>query len=220
MTIEILDKNSWNKEFKSFKTLLKKPGGNLQEIIDKGISLHAFTHESPDSTGGLTLEDLFWRLEGDPCRTTPKNPYSPAWHLWHSARIEDITCAHLLIQEEEVLDSEDFLSRLNVPVRHTGNSLALSEMQDFNNKINLSQLRKYRKSVSRRTQILFSRLTPDFLKEPVSPEAILRIQERGSVHEEDSWLLDYWGKKKVSGIIEMPLTRHLLVHINSAMRLM
>ena len=48
---------------------------------------------------------------------------------------------------------------------------------------------------------------------------ILEERTSGSVADEDSGLLDYWGSKNVAGIVTMPLTRRLLVHLNSAYRM-
>ena len=34
-----------------------------------------------------------------------------------------------------------------------------------------------------------------------------------------NWLIDFWGKKDVAGILLMPATRHHLVHINESLKL-
>jgi hypothetical protein len=39
------------------------------------------------------------------------------------------------------------------------------------------------------------------------------------VAEGAGYLLDYWGKQKVAGLLLMPATRHLMVHLNEAVRL-
>jgi hypothetical protein len=50
----------------------------------------------------------------------------------------------------------------------------------------------------------------------VDPEALARIKEDGNIGAGAEWLLDFWGRKRISGIVAMPLTRHLLAHLNEA----
>lgn len=217
----ITSREEWKSSFKELQALLKKPDeAVLPGIKQLILELNGFTHESVDAEdiGSETLEDLFWKSLDDYTNFSEKKLYSPAWHMWHSARVEDITCSHFILQKEEVFDTSDFISRIGVPFRHTGNSMAFADMETFNLTVNLDELRTYRKEVAAATSLAMKELTVELLKSRVSPESISRIAEIGSVEQSDSWLLDYWGKKKVSGIITMPLTRHLLVHINSAMR--
>lgn len=46
-----------------------------------------------------------------------------------------------------------------------------------------------------------------------------RILDEGAVRnvEAANWLIDFWGKKNVAGILLMPITRHHVVHINESM---
>ena len=46
------------------------------------------------------------------------------------------------------------------------------------------------------------------------------LNEGGVLDVEGSrWLLDFWGKKNVAGLILMPVTRHQLVHLNDSMKI-
>ena len=36
--------------------------------------------------------------------------------------------------------------------------------------------------------------------------------------EESAWLLDFWGKKDVAGLLLMPPTRHVMLHLNDCCR--
>ncbi len=49
----------------------------------------------------------------------------------------------------------------------------------------------------------------DNLKRIFHEKAVVR-------HPDAEWLVDFWGRKDVSGIIFMPLTRHHMVHINES----
>ena len=39
-----------------------------------------------------------------------------------------------------------------------------------------------------------------------------------SEHPDSLWLLEFWGKKDVAGILLMPPTRHMLLHLNDCCR--
>ncbi|WP_242878618.1 hypothetical protein [Clostridium beijerinckii] len=43
-------------------------------------------------------------------------------------------------------------------------------------------------------------------------------EEAVSRDESAIWLIDFWGRKDVSGILLMPVTRHHVVHINESLK--
>jgi hypothetical protein len=216
----ISNREEWNSIFKKLKSLIDKPNKNLSQIIELSIDLNKYTHESTIPYESVTLEDKLWQKDGNFTSFTEKKLYSVAWHLWHSVRIEDITCSHLICKDREIIDEFEFVNKMNIPFRNTGNSMDFSEMGRFNAGIDLKELRNYRHEVGKKTQKTLESLTHEKLKEKIKPESVSEIMKIGSVANTDVWLLDYWGEKNISGIIMMPLTRHLLVHLNSAMRLL
>lgn len=205
----------WNRCFKELGVLLKKPEENLAEIKRLSVILHDYCHGSTHS-GRETLEDRLWKEKKNLTFFTEKKPYSAAWHLYHSARIEDISCSYFLSEDEEIFDSKDYQRRLGIKLRHTAISIDLREMKDFNDAIDLLALQEYRRDVAYQGRQGINHLNPQKILERVSSSAIDRIEKSGSVIGDDRWLLEYWGNKNMAGIIKMPLTRHLLVHINSA----
>ena len=213
----ISSKEQWNVKFKLLKKIITKPEENLPEIKTLIIELHDFTHETEENQKD-TLGNQFWNIPGNFTRFNESKLYSPAWHIWHSTRIEDISCSHFILQEKESLYLFGFDTKLNVPFLHTGNSMKFLDMEIFNKKIDLNELRKYKKVVSIRTKDAINEMTIEKLNSKVQKQFLKEISEMGSVIKSDDWLLEYWGKKKISGIITMPLTRHLLVHLNSAIR--
>ncbi|HGM3526078.1 TPA: hypothetical protein ACKORX_000403 [Clostridioides difficile] len=54
------------------------------------------------------------------------------------------------------------------------------------------------------------------MKRKVSPIDLERILVTGGVikHEDSIWLLDFWGNKDIAGILLMPSTRHVILHLN------
>lgn len=216
----ISNRDEWNNVFKELKLFIKNPKENLSIIIELSSALHCYTHESAEMNKSITLEDEVWQMSGNFTSFSEKKLYSAAWHIWHSARIEDISCSQFICQKKEIIDELEFVKRLRIPFRHTGNSMSFPEMQEFNDGIDLQELRYYRNEVGKRTQDCMKFLTSGKLQEKVKSESLSNIQKTASITNNDVWLLDYWGKKNISGIILMPLTRHLLVHLNSAMRIL
>jgi hypothetical protein len=58
------------------------------------------------------------------------------------------------------------------------------------------------------------------MKRKFDKHSLQRILEEGAVLdvEASNWLIVFWGRKNVSGIILMPVTRHHIVHLNESLR--
>ena len=212
----------WNATIKNLKGLILKDGHG-GEVTEMMLSLHRFVHAaSVSSTGADTYEDSLWkRCDGETIRRFCRTKlYSIAWHLWHSTRIEDIAVSHFLCADEEVYHDEGFPGRLGIPFHHTGNSMEYDDMELFNTQISIEQLRSYRDATGKKTREALKRLTVADLKRKVGSESLTKIRSIGSVADTDTWLLEFWGKKTIAGIVTMPLTRHMLVHLNSSFRLL
>jgi hypothetical protein len=41
----------------------------------------------------------------------------------------------------------------------------------------------------------------------------------GAVVEDAKGLIDYWSKRKISGLLLMPPTRHCFIHLNEALKI-
>jgi hypothetical protein len=82
-------------------------------------------------------------------------------------------------------------------------------------------LYEYRNAVGTRTKEIIKALKPEDMKRKVSQEGIDSIARVGGVskHPDAVWLLDFWGRKTIAGIIQMPITRHQIVHLNDSVRL-
>lgn len=185
------------------------------------LGLNAFTHaRSVSRSGAITIEDAIWeRGEPGPMRSTEgTSMYSAAWQLWHCARIEDI-CSHAFLSGgEQVLEEKGYRKSLGTKRVDTGNSFDSGDMEEFNRRIDLEALKRYRADVGAATRAMMRRLTSADLRRRVDPDALAGIGRRGYVDSGSAWLLDFWGKKRISGIVAMPLTRHILVHLNAARR--
>lgn len=85
----------------------------------------------------------------------------------------------------------------------------------------IEELLNYRDAVGLRTQEIVKNLKPEDMKRTVPQERLDRIVDIGGLTEQkDSiWLLNYWGEKDYAGLLLMPPTRHLMMHINDCYNL-
>ena len=83
----------------------------------------------------------------------------------------------------------------------------------------MQELKNYRIAVGRKTREIIKNLTAEDMKKKFNKASLQRIIDEGAVLDVEgaNWLIDFWGKKNVSGIILMPATRHHVVHINESL---
>ena len=101
------------------------------------------------------------------------------------------------------------------------NAMTAKEIVDFGNSMIMKELRNYRMAVGRKTQETISQLEANDLKKKMRSNQLKRIIDEGGVLEVEGsrWLVDFWGKKTVAGILKMPITRHQIVHLNAAFKI-
>ncbi len=144
-----------------------------------------------------------------------------AYSIWHLARIEDIT-AHTLIEcNEQVLFRDNHLKTTCSPITTTGNELTKDEIIAFSQILNIAELLRYAADVKASTDKLLSRLGFEQSKRKFTNDDKERVIASKSVSKDENavWLIDYWCGKDISGIIRMPFTRHLIMHIEAMMRI-
>ncbi|WP_312197496.1 DinB family protein [Anaerospora hongkongensis] len=194
------------------------------EAIHLCLEQHAMVHTSEMSQSNVvTLEDELWEgLHKNTFCTMPTiKDETIAWSLWHITRIEDITMNILVANETQIIYKGNWLEKLGVTVCDTGNSMTDEEIIDLSCRLNLQELRQYRIAVGRKTREIITSLQPADLKGKIKADRLQRILEEGAVLnvEGANWLIDFWGRKNVAGILLMPVTRHQMVHLNAAMHL-
>jgi hypothetical protein len=144
---------------------------------------------------------------------------SIAWILWHLARIEDVTMNFLVSGVDQIFQKEHWADRLGISIRHTGNAMSRRQITELSNVINIVELRKYRVAVGRRTEAIIESTNPEDLIEKVSPSRLSQVLVEGAVTEKALDLIEYWGKRTISGLLLMPPTRHCFIHLNDAARI-
>ena len=215
------DKGIWSSNQNMLRVLLGKTD-SFDEAMSLCLMQHAMVHSAKVS--GLsckTFEDELWEnLEEKVFRTSlGAKGRTVAYGIWHSSRIEDITMNILVANCEQVIRSDRWPERINTKVLDTGNAMSTQDILEFSEKINMQELRNYRAAVGKRSREIISRLHAEDLKRKVKAEELRRIYDEGAVLnvERARWLVDFWGRKNVAGILLMPATRHHMVHINESL---
>ena len=144
-----------------------------------------------------------------------------AYSIWHIFRIEDIV-AHILINEDEqVFCTGGYQERINSPIITTGTELEKQQIADFSMQLNLKELYSYIFEVKASTERILKSLSYDEMKKKVSKERkeYLKSLNVVSNHENAIWLIDYWCNKDIRGLIQMPFSRHWIMHIEASLRI-
>jgi hypothetical protein len=216
-----MDLKPWNNEIKLLREIILKPD-RIEDSKALALSLHSMVHSSIMS--GITkktFEDEIWEgLYEDTFRTSQNEKgRTIAYGLWHSTRIEDITMNLLVAGDEQVFNKGNWKARINSKIIDTGNALTEDEIMEFSKDINIQGLKNYRIEVGRRTRDIIKNLSVEDMKMKFDKNRLQCILDEGAVLnvEASKWLIDFWGRKNVAGIILMPVTRHHVVHINESL---
>jgi hypothetical protein len=212
----------WNPKQSLLKELINKKE-HFSETISLIKEMHKLVHlsEMSDSSGITYADEVIHGLNEEDYTIMPTNKdVTIAWNIWHITRIEDLTM-NLLVHESNQVLNHNWLTKLHIEVRDTGNAMSDDEIIELSNKIDKVTLINYRNAVGKRTREILDTLTYEDLKRKVKKESLDRILLEGGVTTQDDsiWLLDFWGNKTVAGIIQMPITRHQIVHLNDCMKL-
>ena len=135
------------------------------------------------------------------------------WNLWHIMRIEDLI-VNILICEKESILNEKLKNELNISITDTGNSLTKEEIKKFAKNINIKKLKYYNDKIKKNTINLIKRLKAEDIKRKINKINLDKIINGCGVTKDNLWLIDYWGKKDIAGLLLMPLSRHIIVHLN------
>lgn len=215
------DRKYWNQQQQILQRLLNK-GEDFPRAIELFLSQHAVLHAAEMAQIGFaTFEDEIWDgLSEDVARHIPKAAdHTIAWNFWHLARIEDVTMNLLVEGSPQVFEGENWLPRLGVVNKDTGNAMSEPRIAEISARVDLGALRAYRTAVGRRTREIVQGLRPEELKKKVDPERLQRVLAEGAVEPAAMGLIEYWGGRTTAGLLLMPPTRHNFVHLNEMLRL-
>lgn len=212
----------WNENIKQLKSIILKQD-KFEDAINLCLELHAMVHSSTMSCiNKETFEDELWEgLDEATIReVTNEKGRTIAYGIWHSTRIEDITMNILVNDGEQVINTENWIERINPMIKDTGNALTNEQILEFSKYINIEALRDYRIAVGRKTEEIIKKLKFSDMKRKVEKHNLQRILDEEAVSKDEAaiWLIDFWGRKNVSGLLLMPATRHHVVHINECFK--
>lgn len=144
-----------------------------------------------------------------------------AYSIWHIFRIEDIVAHTLINKSEQVFFSGNYQKRINSPIITTGNELIKEQIADFSKPLNLQALYAYGFQVKESTEEIINRLSYQDLKKKISEDRkdYLKSLKVVSHDEKANWLIDYWCGKDIRGLIQMPFSRHWIMHIEASLRI-
>ena len=169
------------------------------------------------------VEKYFSRLSKDDfCKipfagSTGNKDATISWSIYHVFRIEDIICHNFISNDEQIFFAQDYQKKMNCSVITTANEMNDEQMIEFSKDLNPDELFSYAKEVKNVSQKVLSNLTFKQAKEKVSEQQKqkLLMQNVVSTNPEAFWLVDYWCKKNIRGLLQMPFSRHWIMHIEA-----
>ena len=144
-----------------------------------------------------------------------------AYSLWHIFRIEDIVAHTLIADDEQVFFQGEYQNCIHAPIIPTGNELVKEEIQEFSKQLEIDELYNYITEVDRSTTEILKELTYEDSRKKIADEKRQKVEYLNVVSKDENayWLIDYWCSKDVRGLIQMPLSRHWIMHIEACLRI-
>ena len=214
---------------KKYNELITALGGDdLEKIKELTLEVHALLHPAIISERSeKTLADyvLEYMLDAQNELVPRKNfdtdlhydgtdTVPIVWQFWHTYRIEDLISNILMGNKEQIFNS-DWQKRICASITDTGNALEFDAAVKFGKEINVAALREYMIAVGKNTRKIISELTLEQINSMVPEEWVLKILEVGGVTTDfrSVWLLVFWGRLTVGGMILTPITCHHAMHL-------
>ena len=208
----------WSEKNKKMQTLIGKEV-TFREGIDVLIELRDDLFQQITSIVNTYPPEAFYQMpfakaEGYHSKTL-------AYSMWHIFRIEDIVAHTLIGQDSQVLFAGGWLARTKSPIMTTGNELKGSEIAAFSQRLDVKAVYEYCAAVMNETNRMLRNLEYEDIKRKFAATDRERLVECRcvSADEDAFWLIDYWCGKDVRGLIQMPFSRHWIMHIEAMCRI-
>lgn len=210
----------WNNRHRVLRAALEETD-EYEKAIELFLSQHAMVHSTEVARSEWSFDDELWQgLNEESIRYIPPGgEHSIAWCIYHIARCEDVTVNLLVAGSPQVMNKENRAERMKATIRHTGNEMGNDSIVELSNSIDINTLREYRLTVGHRTREVVQQIQPGDLKQNVDPYRIKQVWDEGAVIKAAGYIVNYWGKRTIAGLLLMPPTRHNFVHLNEALRL-
>lgn len=144
-----------------------------------------------------------------------------AYSLYHIFRIEDIVANTLIAKAQQVFFYGSYQSRMNSLIITTGNELVKQEIAEFSANLNIDELYNYISDVDKSTTYLLKTLSFSDMKTKMTKQDSDNIRSLKVVSESENavWLIEYWCNKNIQGLLQMPFSRHWIMHVEAALRI-
>lgn len=215
------------KKYNELKLALQ--GTDIDKIRELTLEVHAMVH--PAEISGRTEKTiadyvLDYMLRGNQNELVPKEDYDVdlhyagtrtvplCWQFWHTYRIEDLV-SNILMANQNQIFNEEWQRKIGSPITDTGNALELDEAIAFGKEINVEALHEYMLAVGKNTRNILGNLTLVQINSMVPEEWVMRILEECGVTTDfrSVWLLVFWGRLTMGGMILTPMTDHHMMHL-------
>lgn len=215
------------KKYNELKLALQ--GTDIDKIRELTLEVHAMVH--PAEISGRTEKTiadyvLDYMLRGNQNELVPREDYDVdlhyagtrtvplCWQFWHTYRIEDLV-SNILMANQNQIFNEEWQRKIGSPITDTGNALELDEAIAFGKEINVEALHEYMLAVGKNTHNILGNLTLVQINSMVPEEWVMRILEEGGVTTDfrSVWLLVFWGRLTMGGMILTPMTDHHMMHL-------
>jgi hypothetical protein len=167
---------------------------------------------------GKRAEELLEGMTDEQLRLRPRDDVnSVAWLIWHMARCEDVGLNRLVVDRPQVLDQEDWPTRLGVSLRQYGTGMTDDEVGDFSAQIDLGALLAYWAAVGRRTVEVVESLCPEDLDTVPDTSQVRRVlYDEGVLGPNAAWVEEmYLGQTRGYFLAHLGLT-HNYAHSGEA----
>lgn len=144
-----------------------------------------------------------------------------AYSIWHIFRIEDIVAHSLVKGDGQIFFSENYSKRTGSPIITTGNELVKEQISEFSKLLDLEELYAYVSDVKNSTDEILKELKYTNIKRKMTDKDKDYLKSLSVVSTNDNayWLIDYWCGKDVRGLIQMPFSRHWIMHVEAILRI-
>lgn len=206
----------WSELNKTMQAQLKKEATFSDGITTLLTLRQKLMDELLSMKNELSPEDFcampFPNAKGYHCKTI-------AYSIWHIFRIEDIVVHDLILQGNEIFWAHR--ESIEASIITTGNELAGQQIVAFSKTLDIDALYAYTLTVKASTDEWLRQLSYKELSRKFGESDKERLQTLNVVSTDENacWLIDFWCGKNVRGLIQMPLSRHWIMHIEASIRI-
>jgi len=135
-------------------------------------------------------------LSDQQLRLCQHNLNSIAWILWHMTRCEDVAINRIIFDQEQVLDTDNFASRLKVSRRDIGTSMTINEVINLSNQIDINSLLNYITAVATKTQKVIQELPSEHLNQIPNRSYLKKVLfEEGALNKNSEWVSENYSNR-------------------------